>query len=156
GEGRGDDLPWSDGEQAEADPFLAVLSDPPASVGARARLRFTDSPVTGADIRIRNHVALDRVFGGATDGLLFSQEVAESGALTLEIHHDGEVPESVTHALHLALYDLHTGELGIGAGTTRGYGTLRCTEPDRLEARRAEALAHFAARLRKREELTAS
>ncbi|MER5182587.1 RAMP superfamily CRISPR-associated protein [Streptomyces sp. NPDC002896] len=119
------------------------------SVGLRSRLRFGDSPLTDARVEVRNHVALDRVFGGAGDGLLFAEEVAETGRLTLEVYEDGEVHPAVRAALRLALHDLHAGAFGIGGGTTRGYGTLRRVDADAaaLEAERTEAMAVLAAHL---------
>jgi CRISPR/Cas system CSM-associated protein Csm3 (group 7 of RAMP superfamily) len=103
------------------------------SVGLRGRLIFLDSPVDEAVTVSRNHVALDRVFGGASDKLLFTEEVVEQGRLDLAVldeppaaHGHRDAPDPVlTDVLLLALYDLHTGALGVGTGTTRGYGTLQ-------------------------------
>jgi CRISPR/Cas system CSM-associated protein Csm3 (group 7 of RAMP superfamily) len=124
------------------------------AVGLLSRLRFGDSPVSGARVEVRNHVALDRVFGGAGDGLLFAEEVTETGRLTLEVYEDGEVHPAVRAALRLALHDLHTGALGIGGGTTRGYGTLRRVDVDAaaVEGERAEAMAVLAAHLERAQE----
>ncbi|TDC19421.1 DNA repair protein [Streptomyces sp. 8K308] len=108
------------------------------SGGLRGRLVFLDSPVTQpggtpAETVSRNHVALDRFTGGATTGLLFTDEVVEQGRVTLTILDEPSDPDAspldtlLRDVLLLALYDLHTGVLGIGAGTTRGYGTLRGT-----------------------------
>ncbi|WP_411574814.1 RAMP superfamily CRISPR-associated protein [Streptomyces fradiae] len=98
----------------------------PPSVGARGRLVFTDTVIRDGTVRIRNHVALDRVFGGARDEALYTEETIEDGTLTVRIRRDRdrEVPELARAALLLALDDLATGRLGIGAGTTRGQGTL--------------------------------
>jgi CRISPR/Cas system CSM-associated protein Csm3 (group 7 of RAMP superfamily) len=123
--------------------------DDAETVGARALLSFHDTPVTDPVIEIRQHVALDRISGGASDGLLYAEEVAASGSLTLEIHTTADIPPLVTAALHLALHDLHTGRLGVGGGTTRGYGTLRRTDTDdtALQAQRDAAAATLATHL---------
>lgn len=109
-----------------------------ASEGLRGRLVFLDSPLlqpdsTPATVIIRNHVALDRFTGGASTGLLFTDEVVEHGEATLTILDEPSDPHGdpldpiLRDTLLLALYDLHTGALGIGGGTTRGYGTLHGT-----------------------------
>ncbi|WP_327706998.1 RAMP superfamily CRISPR-associated protein [Streptomyces decoyicus] len=105
------------------------------TIGARSLLVFTDSPLADARVRVRHHVPLDRVFGGARDGLLHSEEVVEDGRLTLHVrltagHRNGSEPSPVIRAcLILALIDLAEGRIGLGRGTTRGNGTLTATEP---------------------------
>ncbi|MET7765237.1 RAMP superfamily CRISPR-associated protein [Streptomyces sp. NPDC005393] len=99
-------------------------AEPPPSVGARGRLVFADTVVRESTVRIRNHVALDRVFGGARDAALYTEETIENGTVTVSIRHDRDIPELARAALLLALDDLAAGRFGIGAGTTRGQGTL--------------------------------
>ncbi|MEU3049544.1 RAMP superfamily CRISPR-associated protein [Streptomyces sp. NPDC006984] len=99
-------------------------TEPPKTVGARGRLLLADSPVRGGEVRIRNHVAIDRVFGGARDEALYTEETVEDGHLTLHLRHDKPVADLIRAALILALTDLADGVTGIGGGTTRGYGTL--------------------------------
>ncbi|MGW2320091.1 RAMP superfamily CRISPR-associated protein [Streptomyces sp. NPDC001680] len=113
------------------------------ATGARARLRFHDTAITQARTAERQHVAIDRFTGGAADGLLFTDEVIETGEFTLAIGTEGEVPALARAALVLALWDLHTGLVGLGGGTTRGYGTIRCAPGNDtavLESLRDEAL----------------
>ncbi|MGW3562336.1 RAMP superfamily CRISPR-associated protein [Streptomyces sp. NPDC000941] len=106
--------------------------------GLRGRLVFLDSPVlrpdgTPAGTASRDHVALDRFTGGAAAGLLFTDEVVERGQVALTIldepsdPHAGPLDPLLRDVLLLALYDLHTGALGIGGRTTRGCGTLHGT-----------------------------
>ncbi|MFF6815166.1 RAMP superfamily CRISPR-associated protein [Streptomyces sp. NPDC012403] len=112
--------------------------------GARGLLRLPDTPLQGATVVQRQHVALDRFTGGAAEGLLYSEEVAESGTLTLTIGSDrdpGTLPAPAVAALTLALRDLHDGLIGIGKGVTRGQGTLRCTQPEVLDGLVPEARA---------------
>lgn len=119
------------------------------AAGARGRLVFLDSPITGGRVRVRQHVAIDRVFGGARDGLLFAQETVESGTVDLYIlAEDTPIPAAGQALLLLALLDLHDGLLGLGAGTTRGCGTLRAASDGArwLEEQRAgsrQALGQF-------------
>ena len=115
-----------------------------APVAVRGRLDFADSPIDHAEITIRNHVGLDRVFGGAADGLLYAAEVVESGTLTLTIHDDPQRrladPELIKALIILACHDIHDGHLGIGAATTRGHGTLALTHPDTADLDRETAV----------------
>ncbi|MEW2308475.1 RAMP superfamily CRISPR-associated protein [Streptomyces sp. NPDC006864] len=99
-------------------------AEPPKTAGARGRLLFTDSPVHGGEVRVRNHVAIDRVFGGARDEALYAEETVEDGHVSLHIRHDKPVADLIRAALILALTDLADGTIGVGGGTTRGYGTL--------------------------------
>jgi CRISPR/Cas system CSM-associated protein Csm3 (group 7 of RAMP superfamily) len=115
----------------------------------RGRLVFLDSPLlahaaprpgpdgTPAPVTRRNHVALDRITGGAAAGLLYTHEVVEQARAELRILDEPPDPanapppdELLLDVLRLALYDLHTGALGIGHATTRGYGTLRGADHD--------------------------
>ncbi|MEV3869687.1 RAMP superfamily CRISPR-associated protein [Streptomyces sp. NPDC049906] len=104
----------------------------PGAVGARGWLLFADSPIRDGRVRVRNHVALDRVFGGARDGALYAEQTVEDGHLVLAVRHDppvrepGDSPvrELVRAALVLALSEVADGTVGIGGGTTRGHGTL--------------------------------
>lgn len=116
---------------------------PSTTIGARGRLLFADSPIREGTVRVRNHVALDRVFGGARDQALYSEETVENGHFALHLRHDGDVPAVVRAALVLALDDLADGTLGIGGGTTRGYGTLTAAPATTtwLAAERAQAAA---------------
>ncbi|WP_407286463.1 RAMP superfamily CRISPR-associated protein [Streptomyces sp. BP-8] len=124
---------------------------PSKSVGARGRLLFADSPLREGSVKVRNHVAIDRVFGGARDEALYTEEAVEDCHLALHIRHDGAVPHAVRAALVLALADLADGAIGIGGGTTRGYGTLAAqpATSDWLTAERTTAVntlrAHRAA-----------
>lgn len=113
-----------------ADPHRQAAETP---VAARGRLAFADSPVADAVCTVRNHVALDRFFGGASDGLLFAQEVVESGTLALTVYDDPQRPladpEFIKALLVLACHDINDGYLGVGGATTRGQGTLAFARP---------------------------
>lgn len=121
---------------------MADDGTPAKTIGARGRLLFADSPVREGSVRVRNHVAIDRVFGGARDEALYADETVEDGHVALHIRHDKAVPDLVRAALVLALADLADGAIGIGGGTTRGYGSLAAqrTTTDWLTAERTTAV----------------
>lgn len=105
-----------------------------AGHGRRGALIFDDAPITDATVGRRTHVALDRVFGGARPQNLYTDEVVESGTLTLRVRTDTGVPDElplIRAVLTLACLDLHHGLIGIGGATTRGMGTLRLQRADR-------------------------
>ena len=100
------------------------------AVGARALIRVADAAVgDGAPVRRRQHVAIDRFTGGAQDKLLYTVEALEGGQFTLVVEPlaahlpDGKLTE-IRAVLRLVLEDLDDGLIGIGAGVTRGYGSV--------------------------------
>lgn len=107
--------------------------------GARALIAFADSPLTTpgrpdpAVVAPRTHVAIDRVTGGARDGLLFTLDTIRCAQLTLSITVTEPLQAWMRPLLLLALRDIHDGYIGVGAATTRGYGTLRAVDPAQLE-----------------------
>lgn len=111
--------------------------DAPASPGAhRAQIRFHRSHISPAQtatdlIGTRTHVAIDRFTGGAHHGLLYTDEVITHGTLHLRITplHD-TTPSWARGLLLAAIRDIADGLVGIGAGTTRGHGTLQRTTPN--------------------------
>ncbi|GGL05139.1 RAMP superfamily CRISPR-associated protein [Mangrovihabitans endophyticus] len=114
---------------------------PPSKTGAtgrRGHVTFADSPLRqpGNTRPARpvphTHVAIDRVTGGAHDGLLYTLETFPAAHTTLTIGCPKPLEPWMRALLLLALRDLHDGYLGVGANTTRGYGTLRATDPKAL------------------------
>ncbi|MCW2914727.1 MAG: hypothetical protein JWN52_2795 [Actinomycetia bacterium] len=114
------------------------------SVGQRSRLLFTDSIFTDARVVVRQHVALDRVTGGARDKQLYAEEIVESGRCTLEVTVGGPLAPAASALLRLAVADLHDGFLAVGGSTTRGLGGLRRTD-SAAESERLAAVEEFAA-----------
>ena len=117
--------------------------------GSPGRLMFRDSHIEDPVIKNMVHVALDRVFGGASTGLLFSQETVTDGTLTLDILTDNhDVTSAIFALLTLACLDLNDGYVGIGGSTTRGLGTLRLVgDAQQLETARDEAISTLTAAL---------
>jgi len=72
------------------------------------------------------HVAIDRLTGGALDGALYAEAPVWTDKLeiTLDIEFDGLVKEEAELLIH-ALMDLAEGDLAIGAGGNRGNGRFR-------------------------------
>jgi CRISPR/Cas system CSM-associated protein Csm3 (group 7 of RAMP superfamily) len=102
-----------------------LLCDLFGSTARRGRLSFHDSTITGARREKRNHVAIDRISGGARDKLLFTDEVVTSGQVKLTITGLAPVAEWERILLLHVVRDIHDGLIGVGSGTQRGQGTLR-------------------------------
>ncbi len=98
--------------------------------GRRGLLAFADSTIDAAEQPCpRTQVAIDRITGGARDGLLFASQPVTSGSLQLRIDALAPVEDWVRTAIDHVLQDLHDGLIGIGSRTTRGMGTLRLASP---------------------------
>lgn len=136
--------------------WTGSTDDTDTAVGARGPLLFTDSVISGSRPRVRRHVALDRVFGGARPGALYAEEVIEEGTLALHIRSDRSPDPLVRAALVLALCDVADGYVGIGRGTTRGQGTLAAVGDARswLDAERPDAQRVLREHLAARAQLT--
>lgn len=100
----------------------------------RGLLRFRNSGFTDVngkaiskkDLRLREHVAIDRFSGGAKDTAKFTWECVPPGFLTkLDIDFpDKEKYTECNNLIKHVIRDLHEGIIGIGAGISRGYGRL--------------------------------
>lgn len=98
--------------------------------GGRGCLRFSESTLTGRSLVTRSHVAIDRISGGARDSLLFAwRSVPTDATAQLTIGTLRSLPEAVEVLLDHVLRDLHDGLIGVGGGTSRGYGTVRVDPP---------------------------
>ncbi|PZS33526.1 MAG: hypothetical protein DLM58_07500 [Pseudonocardiales bacterium] len=99
------------------------------SDAARGVLRFQTSVVTGQVCPRRNHIAIDRITGGAAAGALFSFETVEGGTFGLRIESDARLTAAERRLLMHVIRDLDDGLIGVGAATTRGYGTVELADP---------------------------
>jgi CRISPR/Cas system CSM-associated protein Csm3 (group 7 of RAMP superfamily) len=105
-----------------------LLCDIFGSAARRGRIAFRSSAITTADSpQTINHVAIDRVSGGARDKLLFSDDVITSGTLKLTITALDVVEPWQGDLLRHVERDIHDGLIGVGGGAQRGQGTLRLT-----------------------------
>lgn len=112
-----------------------------ASVGLRSALRFRDALITEAQVSRRSHVAIDRFTGGATDKLLFTEEVVDHGRFEVRIDRlrgTDDQWELARALLVLVAQDLSDGYVGVGGGTTRGQGTVRLTSAQPVELAEAQ------------------
>jgi len=112
-----------------------------ASVGVRSSLRFLDAVITDAQVSRRSHVAIDRFTGGATPGLLFTDEVVDRGRFQVRVDRLGGTDDQWKLAealLVLVAQDLHDGYVAIGGATTRGQGTVRLTSAQPVELATAQ------------------
>jgi CRISPR/Cas system CSM-associated protein Csm3 (group 7 of RAMP superfamily) len=110
----------------------------PGGDGRRGLLAFADSLISHAGGGTppapveRTHVAVDRITGGARDKLLYTEQVIDTGQLSLTTYFLDALPPWGRGLLLLALRDIHDGHVAIGGGTTRGQGTLRLADPSDL------------------------
>jgi CRISPR/Cas system CSM-associated protein Csm3 (group 7 of RAMP superfamily) len=103
----------------------------------RGLLAFADSTIDTDQVTqqppthppVRTQVGIDRVTGGAADGLLFQSAPVTVGRLRLRIDALAPVEDWVHTAAWHVLHDLHDGLIGIGSRVTRGMGTLRLIQP---------------------------
>ncbi|MGH8897662.1 MAG: RAMP superfamily CRISPR-associated protein [Egibacteraceae bacterium] len=106
--------------------------------GGALSVRSSDVEDSGRSAK-RQHVAIDRVTGGAASGLLFSEEILTQGRFTVAVDAlDGEPPAWARALLLHVFADLHDGLVGIGSRTTRGLGTVALTDPTVLDELRSE------------------
>ncbi len=95
----------------------------------RGLLAFDDSDL-GAETITRTHVAIDRFSGGARDGALYTVESVPAGAhLSLVVRCQVD-SHAVENLLRHVIRDLHDGLVGVGGGTSRGYGWVEVVEDD--------------------------
>lgn len=100
------------------------------SVGGRAAIRFADAVVSAPVEATRAHIAIDRFTGGVLGGALYAAEGLEAGTFTIEADLlPGPAAEArraeIAAVLRLVLEDLNDGIIGMGAATTRGYGSVQ-------------------------------
>lgn len=100
------------------------------SVSARAAVSVAAAPITEPTCRWDQHVAIDRITGGAAAGRLWKDEVVVSGNLKIVVEPLGaEATEPWMVALiEWVFRDLSDGVLRIGAKTTRGYGAVEALD----------------------------
>lgn len=79
-----------------------------------------------AKARTRN--SIDRFTGGVRNGMLFTEEnIYPKAPITIEIAHESTIDPAVKQAFELALTDLKTSRLALGANGSNGVGLL-CEE----------------------------
>lgn len=107
---------------ADVDDVLGTLF---GSKVRRGVLVFEDSCADAAPALRRTHAPIDRFTGGALDGGLHSLWALDEGAeLEQCIRSDIAIPGAVTNLLRHAIQDISDGLVGVGRGSSRGYGQL--------------------------------
>jgi CRISPR/Cas system CSM-associated protein Csm3 (group 7 of RAMP superfamily) len=100
-----------------------------AQMGARGAVAIPDAEIHAAgELDVRTHVALDRVTGGAREGLLYGQQVVIAGSFRLRVEPLRRLTAVEVALLRAVVSDLHDGLVGVGAATTRGLGTVRVND----------------------------
>lgn len=85
---------------------------------------------TNPEKKLLNHVAIDRFTGGAIDGALFTEEVAdnrEEFTMKISVNNMAFENEHYQKAFEAALNDICIGMLPLGGGTMRGNGCFTGT-----------------------------
>ncbi len=99
--------------------------------GAKGRVVFTDiyQSITNFDreLKVFDHVKIDRFTGGAMDGALFKERVVykkDVWSLDIYLKNDKPIEKDVLDAFENALKDLCSGLLPLGGATTKGHGVF--------------------------------
>ncbi|MFN0090805.1 MAG: RAMP superfamily CRISPR-associated protein, partial [Acidimicrobiales bacterium] len=98
------------------------------SPARRGKLAVHDAPLIDPVTADRTHVAIDRFTGGAADRRLYTHEVVINGCLDLVVDALSELSAHDNELLEAVMADIDAGYVGIGAGVTRGYGTVEVIE----------------------------
>ncbi len=97
--------------------------------GQRGNVIFSDIFLEQlAERKLLNHVAIDRFTGGAIDGALFHEEVAqakEQFKLKIFLNMKEIQQADYINAFEKSLDDLCSGRLPLGGGTMRGHGCFK-------------------------------
>jgi CRISPR/Cas system CSM-associated protein Csm3 (group 7 of RAMP superfamily) len=102
------------------------------SGGQIGKIRIPDIVLgEDAETAIVQHVAIDRLTGGALDGALYSEAPVwvENLAIDIKVRYSGLGDLELALLIH-ALMDLAEGDLAIGAGGNRGNGRFRLREDE--------------------------
>jgi len=93
-------------------------------------LIFNDAEIDNPDFEVRYHVSIDRLTGGASNGLLFASQPIVSGTFIIKIDQIRELLDDEYKYLELVMRDFDDGYLGIGSRTSRGCGTIQRLLPE--------------------------
>jgi CRISPR/Cas system CMR subunit Cmr4 (Cas7 group RAMP superfamily) len=94
--------------------------------GAKGKVLFSDCfKENKEEVKIFDHVSIDRFTGGAIDGALFQEKtIAQKDMWEIEILLDKKVEGDELKAFKKALTDITTGMLPLGGMTTKGHGVF--------------------------------
>ena len=94
----------------------------------RGNVIISDVFLSSAKTKLFNHVAIDKITGGAKKGALFDEKVCSSNSFELIVMVDETVLKKdslIEKALENTLSDICSGLLPLGGGTNKGYGTFK-------------------------------
>ncbi len=113
------------------DGMFGTIDEKPATVGkVRIKDIMLDNSAKAVNVQ---HVAIDRLTGGALDGALYTEAPVWTDKLKikLEIEFDDLSQKEAELLIH-ALMDLAEGDLAIGAGGNRGNGRFRLKDDSKV------------------------
>lgn len=113
------------------------------ATGQAGRIYLDDAAieVSAEQVGMMMHNAIDRYTGGVRDRLLFGEELLWQTQFTITCLIDSrELSSQALQALQLALNDLASGRLSLGAGGGRGHGRFQI-DPDTLPTLYSEPAA---------------
>ena len=121
---------------AEDTPCECLICEMFGSPSVRGSLEFCSSKILEHKDRVLTRTSVDRITGGAAEGRLFTIEGITGGTVGLRVYWTKceQIPDAVSALLEAVVCDIHDGFVGIGALTSRGFGTLRlsraCDRPE--------------------------
>ena len=112
---------------AEGTPCECLICEMFGSPRVRGSLEFCSSKILEDEDRVLTRISVDRITGGAAKGRLFNIEGLTRGTVGLKVYgtKGEQIPDVVGAMLEAVVRDIHDGYVGIGALTSRGFGTVR-------------------------------
>lgn len=98
-------------------------------LGQKGKILISDCFMKNQDnVKVFDHVSIDRFTGGAIDGALFQEKtIADDRVYAIEIYLKNEQIDEYKDAFESALKDIKTGMLALGGATTKGHGVFTGT-----------------------------
>ena len=98
-------------------------------LGQKGKILISDCFMKYQDnVKVFDHVSIDRFTGGAIEGALFQEKtIADDRVYGIEIYLKNEQIDEYKDAFESALKDIKTGMLALGGATTKGHGVFTGT-----------------------------
>ncbi len=98
-------------------------------LGQKGKILISDCFMKNQDnVKVFDHVSIDRFTGGAIEGALFQEKtIADDRVYAIEIYLKNEQIDEYKDAFESALKDIKTGMLALGGATTKGHGVFTGT-----------------------------
>jgi len=104
-----------------------LSEDKKTELGQKGKILISDcfQQVNKDEVKVFDHVSIDRFTGGAIDGALFQEKtVAKNNDFTIEILLENDIDSDFNNAFENALKDICCGMLPLGGATTKGHGVF--------------------------------